>query len=317
MPSRACSTDGPFVTDSRGAVQACFEVGGYVDRVKEELAKLEVHPRWVLPSKAARPVKIDPFPTVELFDETDLPALPRHAEAKVFVLVVSGTSTSEGADRANEAEAAYFCVNGCTRAEERGYTGLWRGGPLLDALLKASQACEAALDRGQKTCSKCQAEQGVPKKEKRAEEEAFDAITDKYPNEYLLPYGDLARRIVQARIRGKSSPNCLGVVVLNFCHSHGVHQAMASMEADLRNVGLADKTFVMSTTGQWPGSITPRLMSAALKAVSNTDPTQKALRTRLATACEINYDSYKAAGMLHGRGAEEEPYVSQLKMSTI
>ena len=105
--------------------------------------------------------------------------------------------------------------------------------------------------------------------------------------------------------------------MLNFCHSYGVHRSMARMERQLRAAGVAGKTFVMSTTGQWPGSITPRLMHAVLKAASNSDPTQKILRDRIRVACEMNYDSYKAAGMLHGRGDQEEPYTKQLKMSTI
>ena len=92
---------------------------------------------------------------------------------------------------------------------------------------------------------------------------------------------------------------------------------MAKMERQLHDAGVANKTFVMSTTGQWPGSITPRLVSVVLKAASNSDPTQKALKGRIRAACEMNYDSYKAAGKLHGRGGQEEPYVKQLKMSTI
>ena len=136
--------------------------------------------------------------------------------------------------------------------------------------------------------------------------------------EYKLPYGELARRIVEGRIRGaKDNPDCLGVVVLNFCHSHGVHASMARLERQLNAAGVGNKTFVMSTTGQWPGSITPRLVSVVLKAASNSDPTQKTLKAKIRTACEMNYDSYKAAGMLHGRGGQEEPYVKQLKMSTI
>ena len=53
------------------------------------------------------------------------------------------------------------------------------------------------------------------------------------------------------------------------------------------------------------------------EARSNSDPKQKTLVDRIRTACEMNYDSYKAAGKLHGRGGQEEPYVKQLKMSTI
>ena len=53
------------------------------------------------------------------------------------------------------------------------------------------------------------------------------------------------------------------------------------------------------------------------EARSNSYPKQKTLVDRIRTACEMNYDSYKAAGMLHVRGGQEEPYVKQLKMSTI
>ena len=111
----------------------------------------------------------------------------------------------------------------------------------------------------------------------------------------------------------------MGVVVLNFCHSSGVHTSMARMERELSRAGVAEKTFVMSTTGQWPGSITPRLLSAVLKGASNTDPTQSALVNRITTACEMNYDSYKKAQMLMGRGYSNssEPPSYLLTLTTI
>lgn len=51
--------------------------------------------------------------------------------------------------------------------------------------------------------------------------------------------------------------------------------------------------------------------------MSNSDPEQEALQSALRTACEVNYDSYKQAGMLHGRGEMEQPYTEQMRMSTI
>jgi transposase-like protein len=284
--------------------RACFEENGYLDRV-DKSKSLAPKARWV----TGDPLKLDPFPTKDIFDEEDLPSLPRNPGAKLFILIISGTSTHETEAQANNGEAAYFCVNACSRAQQPEILSVWRRSAKLDALDAVGRDINVSLDRG---CAE------VPPKLRQEEDDAFAAMVSEYPVEYKLPYGELARRIVESRIRGaKDHPDCLGVVVLNFCHSHGVHLSMARMERQLREAGVAEKTFVMSTTGQWPGSITPRLMSVVLKVASNSDPTQKILRDRIRIACEMNYDSYKAAGMLHGRGDQEEPYVKQLKMSTI
>ena len=68
--------------------RACFEKGGYMDRV-DGSKSLEPNPRWV----TGDPLKLDPFPTKDVFGEEDLPSLPRNPGAKLFILTISGTST--------------------------------------------------------------------------------------------------------------------------------------------------------------------------------------------------------------------------------
>ena len=77
--------------------------------------------RWV----TGDPLKLDPFPTKDVFDEEDLPSLPRNPGAKLFILIISGTSTHETEAQANKGEAAYFCVNACTRAQQPEILSVW------------------------------------------------------------------------------------------------------------------------------------------------------------------------------------------------